>query len=288
MESQQEINLKATGVLYIVATPIGNLGDITTRAITVLESVDWIAAEDTRHSKHLLQHFGITTPLISLHDFNERNRSHELLQKLQQGENIALISDAGTPLISDPGYYLVKLMREENITVTPIPGASAIITALSAGAIATDKFSFEGFLPAKSKKRLDVLSSLQTEMRTMVFYESPHRLTASLTDMQTVFGQERKLTIARELTKKFEQFITDNIKNCLEYFNQNTSKVRGEFVLIIEGAIKQEDTSFIEQDRLIDILLEQNLPVKQISQIVANYFKIKRKPIYEKILNLKE
>ncbi len=280
--------LDTLGRLYIVATPIGNLQDISQRALQVLESASWIAAEDTRHTKKLCQHFGIKTPLISLHDFNEQARSHELLAKLQLGESGALVSDAGTPLISDPGYHLVKLLRQNQIEVCPIPGPSAIITALSAAGMATDRFSFEGFLPAKKLKRQGVLSQLITEPRTMVFYESPHRLMASLADFLAVFGSDRGMTIARELTKCYEQFVSGTVGSCADYFLQNTDKVRGEFVLILSGAenIKVQEEGL--EDDLIRLLLKQNLPIKQLSGIVAEFYGIKKKAVYKKALSFKD
>ena len=197
-----------TAALYIVATPIGNLADISARAIEVLSSVDVIAAEDTRHSKYLLQHHGIETSTISLHEHNEQQRSELLLSRIAAGESIALISDAGTPLISDPGYRLVNMAREQGIKVIPIPGACAVIAALSASGLSAERFAFEGFLPPKSTARLQALKSLANEPRTLIFYESPKRMVASLQDMLTVFGGDRKACLARELTKMFETIVT--------------------------------------------------------------------------------
>ncbi len=276
------------GTLFIVATPIGNLKDITQRAVETLESVDWVAAEDTRHTKPLLQKLGINQTLISLHDHNEASRSVQLLARLQQGESGALVSDAGTPLINDPGYHLVKLLREHHINVVPIPGASAVITALCAAGLPTDRFSYEGFLPAKSGKRCLVLAGLKEDVRTLVFYESPHRVQATLKDLQQVFGGERSMSVARELTKKFEQFVQGTIDEVIVYFEQNSDKVRGEFVLMVGGATEKEAVALSEWDRLIEVLLQQKLPVKQISEIVADYAGIKKKPIYNRVLALKE
>lgn len=276
------------GTLYVVATPIGNLGDISQRALQVLASARWIAAEDTRHTKKLCQHFGINTPLISLHNFNEQARSEELLLKLQAGESGALVSDAGTPLINDPGYYLVKLLRKHQIKVCPVPGACAIITALSAAGLPTDRFSFEGFLPAKNQKRLNVLSKLMMEQRTMVFYESPHRLLDSLTSFADVFGEAREMTVARELTKYFEEFVSGTIGSCLECFENNKDKVRGEFVLILSGADKLAIKEEGVEDPLINVLLKQGLPVKQLSEIVAEFYDLKKKFVYQKALEFKK
>jgi 16S rRNA (cytidine1402-2'-O)-methyltransferase len=275
------------GTFYIVATPIGNLKDITQRAIETLEKVDWIACEDTRHSQKLLQHLGIKKPLIALHDHNEAQQSEVLLDKLQKGENGALISDAGTPLISDPGYHLVKLLRQQQVTVTPIPGASAIITALSAAGLPTDRFTFEGFLPAKQQKRLQVLESLMDEPRTMVFYESPHRLMDSLQALVTVMGEGRELVVARELTKQFEAFVTGTTQTALDYFTERPSKIRGEFVLILAGAQPCEEATPQEWDELIGLMLEEGMPVKQIASLVAKYFGVKKNAVYARVLSLK-
>lgn len=274
--------------LFVVATPIGNLKDITRRAVEILESVDWIAAEDTRHTKQLLQALGINQTLISLHEHNEASRSQQLLERLQKGEKGALVSDAGTPLINDPGYYLVKLLREQQVNVVPVPGPSAVITALSAAGLPTDRFSYEGFLPAKSNKRQLVLNGLKEDVRTLVFYESPHRVQATLADMLTVFGDERTIVVARELTKKFEQFVSGSLAEVVEYFNDNTDKVRGEFVLMVGGAVEKEAPELTEYDGLIEVLLKQNIHVKQISEIVADYTGLKKKPIYSRVLELKD
>lgn len=274
--------------LYIVATPIGNLQDISQRAVDILSKVDWIAAEDTRHTKSLLQAIGVQNNLLSLHEHNEEARSQQLLAKLLAGESGALVSDAGTPLINDPGYHVVKLLRENGVQVVPIPGPSAVITALSAAGLATDRFSYEGFLPAKSGKRVSALQLLKDETHTMVFYESPHRLVASLADFKTVMGEGRKLVVARELTKKFEQFVSGSITEVIAYFDENSDKVRGEFVLMLEGAEAQAAGELSEYDALINVLIAQNLPVKQISEIVAGYAGFKKKEVYQYLLSLKE
>jgi len=281
-------DLPADGTLFIVATPIGNLKDITRRAVEVLEGVDWIAAEDTRHTRQLLQSLGINQHLISLHDHNEESRSVQLLERLQKGEKGALVSDAGTPLINDPGYHLVKLLRQNSVGVIPVPGPSAVITALCAAGLPTDRFSYEGFLPAKSGKRILVLETLKEDVRTLVFYESPHRVQATLADLQSVFGDQRQMSVARELTKKFEQFVSGTIEEVATYFANNTDKVRGEFVLMVGGDTEKEAVELSEWDSLIQALLKQNLPVKQISEIVADYAGIKKKPIYNRVLELKD
>ncbi|MCF6345271.1 MAG: 16S rRNA (cytidine(1402)-2'-O)-methyltransferase [Thiomicrorhabdus sp.] len=291
MKQESTINttseITKQGTLFIVATPIGNLKDITQRAVETLEAVDWVAAEDTRHTRPLLQSLGINQSLISLHDHNEAQRSVQLLQRLQQGETGALVSDAGTPLINDPGYHLVKLLREHNINVVPIPGASAVITALCAAGLPTDRFSYEGFLPAKSGKRCLVLAGLKEDVRTLVFYESPHRVQATLLDLKHVFGGDRVMSVARELTKKFEQFVQGTVDEVIAYFDANSDKVRGEFVLMVAGAKEKKAVALSEWDGLIEVLLKQNLPVKQISEIIAEYAGIKKKPVYSRVLEIK-
>lgn len=292
-ELMRENNLEENGVLYIVATPIGNLKDITLRALDILAAVDWVAAEDTRHSKRLLQHYAIHKPMVSLHDHNELDRRHELLQKLKRGEKGALISDAGTPLISDPGYHLVNLLRQQGVRVEPIPGTSAFVSALCAAGLPTDRFAFEGFLPAKNNKRLQTLQNLKEESRTLVFYESPHRLIDSLTSFQDVFGADKEMVVAKELTKQFEQFKSGSIAEILQYFTEHPEKVRGEFVIMVKG-IQTDDsqTTNEEQDQTIDttiqVLLKQGLPVKQISEITAQLHKVKKKAAYQRTLVLKE
>ncbi|MPQ75451.1 16S rRNA (cytidine(1402)-2'-O)-methyltransferase [Hydrogenovibrio sp. JE_KL2] len=275
-----------SGKLFIVATPIGNLKDITLRALEILESVDWIACEDTRHSKKLLQHFGISKPLISLHDHNEQAKKTELLAKLQAGENGALVSDAGTPLISDPGYHLVSYLRENGLSVEPIPGPSAVITALSAAGMPTDRFTFEGFLPAKEQKRLTALEVLSAETRTMVFYESPHRLMESLRSMMVVFGEERQIAVAKEITKQFERFVFGSIPQVIEQFESNEDWQRGEFVIMVSG-VEEKDSQQEDYDDLIKVLLTQSLHVKQISEIVGEFYNVPKKAVYQRVLTLK-
>lgn len=275
------------GTLYVVATPIGNLKDITLRALEVLDTVDWIAAEDTRHSKKLLQYFGINKPLIALHDHNEIERREVLLEKLLAGESGALISDAGTPLISDPGYHLVNLLREQSISIEPIPGPSAVITALSAAGLPTNRFTFEGFLPAKAGKKTDALQKLVEEERTMVFYESPHRLMDTLSLMKEVFGEKRHAVVAKELTKQFETFVSDSLAEIESFFKLNQDKVRGEFVVLVSGVEFTDDVEVSDWDGLIELLLEQSLPVKQISEIVAEFYGVKKKRVYQRVLDLK-
>jgi len=279
---------ESSGTLYIVATPIGNLKDITQRAVETLEKVDWIAAEDTRHTQKLLQSLAMHRPLISLHDHNEQARMGQLLDKLQAGENGALVSDAGTPLINDPGFHLVKLLRQQGIKVVPIPGPSAVITALCAAGLPTDRFSYEGFLPAKSQKRINVLTELKDDTRTLVFYESPHRLMDTLPALAEVFGAERQMAVGRELTKTYEQFVSGTVQEVVAYFTENSDKVRGEFVLMVMGAVLEADTDVTDHDAWITAMLQQGLPVKQISEIISQVSGDKKKPIYNRVQQLKD
>ncbi len=224
------------GELYVVATPIGNLDDISFRAVEVLRQVDLILAEDTRHAKRLLTRHAIDTPMQSFHEHNEAQRSAGIIEKLQHGKQIALISDAGTPLISDPGYPLIHAAREQSLRVTPIPGANAMITALSAAGLATDRFSFEGFLPARETARQHRLETLRQISHTQVFYESSHRILACLNNMREVFGPQRQVVVARELTKKFESWYQGNLERVLEQLQAGSQHSKGEFVILLAGA----------------------------------------------------
>jgi 16S rRNA (cytidine1402-2'-O)-methyltransferase len=281
------MNINHFGTLYVVATPIGNLRDMSSRAIEILKSVNCIAAEDTRHSAPLLQHFAISTPVISLHEHNERERSAKLLEQLQRGESIALISDAGTPLISDPGYFLVNEVRRLGMKVVPIPGACAVIAALSVSGLPTDRFSFEGFLPAKSKHRLDKLQALQQEERTMVFYEAPHRILECLQDMQKIFGAERQAVIARELTKLYETIYGATLAELIEWVSNDANQQRGEIVLMIEGVqTKVEREEAISVDVLLKILLDE-LPLKQAVELAAKISGKRKNELYQQALKLK-
>lgn len=280
-----------SGTLYIVATPIGNLEDITVRAIKTLETVDWIACEDTRHSRKLLQHFGIHKPLISLHDHNEAQRADVIKEKLMSGEQGALISDAGTPLISDPGYVLVSGLRESGLNVVPIPGASAIITALSAAGLPTDRFSFEGFLPAKKSQKKNTLEQFLAEPRTVVMYESTHRILDTLDMMHEIFDDARQLCVAKELTKSHERFVKGSVQEVVEAFEIHPDWKKGEFVLILEGAeTKKASESELTSDQVVwlQTLIAQNLPVKQISEIAANVTGMKKKQLYDWVLQQKK
>ncbi|HCC82721.1 MAG TPA: 16S rRNA (cytidine(1402)-2'-O)-methyltransferase [Methylophaga sp.] len=276
-----------TAALYIVATPIGNLADISARAIEVLSSVDVIAAEDTRHSKYLLQHHGIETSTISLHEHNEQQRSELLLSRIAAGESIALISDAGTPLISDPGYRLVNMAREQGIKVIPIPGACAVIAALSASGLSAERFAFEGFLPPKSTARLQALKSLANEPRTLIFYESPKRMVASLQDMLTVFGGDRKACLARELTKMFETIVTLPRAELVDVVINDANHQKGEIVLLVEGQAAVVDSDEAEEVRVLQILLDE-VSLKQAAAITASILGIKKNKAYEMALKLQQ
>lgn len=267
--------------LYIVATPIGNLGDITLRAIETLKNVDLIAAEDTRHSGLLLQHFAIEGRLYPLHDHNEQQKTEALIEKLKSGLSIALISDAGTPLINDPGYHLVKACYQNQITVVPVPGACAAITALSVSGLPTDRFCYEGFLPAKSKARIDLLTQLKQEPRTVVFYESTHRILDSLQDMLNVYGPEKIVVLAKELTKSWETIIHLPLKDLIEWLKADDNRRKGEFVLIVEGYDKVNEQE-IDPDALKLLnRLQQEIPLKKAAGIVAEIYGLKKNQLYQ-------
>ncbi len=275
------------GTLYLIATPIGNLEDMTFRAINTLKKVDLVAAEDTRHSKKLLQHFNISTPMISLHAFNEAGRVKQLIAQLEEGKSIGIISDAGTPLISDPGYPLVHAAHAAKIPVAPIPGACAAITALCASGLPTDRFIFEGFLPAKKSARLNRLEKLLIEQRSLVFYESPHRIIDMLTDLLSVFGPDRLATIARELTKQFETIRQDNISTLLEWTKENPEQQLGEFVVIVAGTEIETTTSDQEVEKILLILLSE-LHTKQAASLCSKITGKKKNELYELALKLSE
>lgn len=269
------------GTLYIVATPIGNLGDITQRALDTFAQVDLIAAEDTRHSGLLLSHYGIKKPFFALHDHNEQQKAAVLVEKLQQGLNIALISDAGTPLISDPGFHLVRHCRQAGIKVVPLPGACAAITALCASGIASDRFCFEGFLPAKTKSRCDKLAEVADEPRTLIFYESTHRILDTLEDMQKMLGADRYVVMAREMTKTWETIHGDTLENLIAWLNEESNRIKGEIVLVVEGKPEQADEAFSAQAVKLLGLLCQELPLKKAAAIVAETFGYKKNALYQ-------
>jgi len=281
----------SSGQLYIVATPIGNLADMSYRAVEVLKAVDLIAAEDTRHSRYLLTHYQVSTPCLSLHEHNETQRGEQLVSRLLAGENIALISDAGTPLISDPGYRLVYQARKEGILVSPIPGACAAIAGLSVAGLPTDQFFFDGFLPAKSLARRQRLNELSIQSGTLVFYESTHRILAMLEDVKEVLGA-RKITLARELTKKFETVLSGAAEDLLSALMSDPNQQKGEFVVMIAGLektnadSKQSDIS-AEHQRLL-FMLAKELPPKKAGAIVSELSGISKRILYNLLLENKQ
>ncbi|WLQ14093.1 16S rRNA (cytidine(1402)-2'-O)-methyltransferase [Hahella aquimaris] len=278
---------EAKGVLYIVATPIGNLDDMTPRAIAILKSVDLIAAEDTRHSGKLLSHFGVDAPMTSLHQFNEEAKTERLLAELATGKSIALISDAGTPLISDPGFPLVRATREAGFAVTPVPGACALVAALSASGMPSERFVFEGFLPAKGSGRRGRLQELADEPRTMVFYESPHRILAMMEDLEAVMGGAREVVIARELTKTFETIKAGCVQEVKAWMQADGNQQRGEFVVLVKGERKEQgDSVEIKVSQLLQALLKE-LPVKKAAALASSLTGVGKNELYQQALALK-
>lgn len=268
------------GILYVVGTPIGNLEDMTFRAVRILQTVDLIAAEDTRHTGKLLQHFQITTPQISYHEHNSNSRISELLQQLSKGKAIAIVTDAGMPTISDPGFELVKACVEAEILVVPIPGASAVITALSAAGLPTEKFVFEGFLPTKNQDRQERLEFLQAEARTIVFYESPHRLRQTLQDLADVLGQDRRLVLARELTKLYEEFFRGRIGDAIAYYTER--EPQGEYTLVVAGLPPlKPQLSEAELKAELQQIMSQGISRSQASRQLAKATSLPRRHLYQ-------
>lgn len=271
----------AAGTLFVVATPIGNLQDLTPRALQVLRGVSLIAAEDTRHSARLMQHFGIATPMTACHDHNEREKGLRLVERLLAGDDIALISDAGTPLISDPGFHLVRQAREAGVKVSPVPGACALIAALSAAGMPSDRFAFEGFLPAKAHGRQQRLQALLAEPRTWLVYEAPHRLLECLRDMQQVLGSQRRVLLARELTKTFETLHAAPLDELVAWVAADADQQRGECVLVVEGAPEPEaDEVSAQALRVLDLLLAE-LPVKRAARLAADITGVRKNLLYQ-------
>jgi 16S rRNA (cytidine1402-2'-O)-methyltransferase len=276
------------GILYVVATPIGNLQDITLRALDTLKAVDVIAAEDTRHTSGLLSHFGISKKLIAVHEHNEHQSAEKLLSQLNAGESIALVTDAGTPGISDPGAVVVDLVRKAGVKVVPVPGVSAVITALSASGIVQNGFMFHGFLPASGAARRKVLEALKTQTVTLVIYEAPHRIVDSIADMCAVLGGERRITFARELTKTFETIYSCNLSDAVAWLEADTNQQRGEFVLLIEAAaLKDAEEMPEEAVRVLKLLLAE-LPLKQAVKLATEITHEKKNVLYEFALQLKQ
>lgn len=276
-----------SGTLYVVATPIGNLGDFSPRAREVLAQVGVIAAEDTRHTGQLLKAFGIYTPTLSLHEHNEAARAQGLIDRLMKGESIALVSDAGTPLISDPGFNVVAAARAQGINVVAVPGACAAIAALSIAGLPTDRFTFEGFLPAKSTARRATLESLLREPRTMVFYESPHRVRETVEDMHSIFGAERRAVICREITKQFETTYAGTLAELQLVARENADLARGEIVIVVAGSdASPASAATLDAEQLLRALLEDLSP-SQAAKIAARITDRKRGELYDAAMKLK-
>lgn len=274
------------GVLYVVATPIGNRADISRRALEVLGKVAQVLAEDTRHSGALLRSLSITTPLLSLHEHNEQAQIDGVLARLREGHDLALISDAGTPLISDPGYRVVRAARQAGIAVVPVPGPSALITALSVAGLPTDRFVFEGFLPAKSAARRAQLQALAAEPRTLIFYEASHRIQECLADLAEIFGAQREAVIARELTKAFEQVQGGTLAELNAWLSADANRQRGEFVVLIAGAPPAEESEIDAAARRVLEILLRDLPVKQAAALAAEITGARKNALYQLALEL--
>lgn len=272
--------------LYVVATPIGHLEDISPRAIQILREVALIAAEDTRHATRLMDAYHITTPLTACHEHNENHKISEIIYKIKQGQSVALISDAGTPLISDPGFKLVRAAHEENIRVIPVPGACAAIAALSAAGLPSDRFSFEGFLPAKAHARQQKLEALKTATQTLIFYEAPHRILDCAQDMCVIFGADRQVTMAREITKTFETIKKTTFSELVNWVKSDPNQQKGEIVLVVAGT---PETGEQNQQKIDDLLkrLLQDLPVKPAAQLAAELTGLKKNELYQRALQLK-
>jgi 16S rRNA (cytidine1402-2'-O)-methyltransferase len=280
-------NKVRSGCLYVVATPIGNLADLGGRAIGILANVDRIVAEDTRHSGKLLQHYAIQTPMNSLHEHNERTVAPALVEQMQAGLSVALISDAGTPLISDPGFNLVRLARESGVPVVPVPGPSAVICALSASGLPTDRFVFEGFLPARPTARRARLEWLQQEPRTLVFYETGHRIVESFADMATILGAQRPAVLARELTKQFETILDGSLGELATVVQQDSNQQKGEMVVLVHGVGRERGDVISPEDEQVLKTLLQELPVRQAAKLTARITGGNRRQLYDRALALR-
>ncbi len=275
----------AAGTLFVVATPIGNLDDLSARALKVLGAVTLIAAEDTRHSARLMQHFGIGTPLAACHEHNERDEGNRFIERLLAGDDVALISDAGTPLISDPGYHLVRQARAAGVRVVPVPGACALIAALSAAGLPSDRFVFEGFLPAKTVGRRARLELVREEPRTLIFYEAPHRILECLQDMREVFGGDRQALLARELTKTFETLQGLPLEQLCEWVAADANQQRGECVVLVAGWQAPEDEAAVSVEalRVLDLLLAE-MPLKRAAALAAQITGVRKNLLYQAAL----
>ncbi len=279
--------MNETGILYVVATPIGNLGDITQRALATLQAVDAIAAEDTRHSVGLLRHFGISKPLLAVHEHNEQQSAQGLIKRLLAGESIALVTDAGTPAVSDPGAVVVQAVREAGIKVVPVPGASAVITALSAAGITQPGFYFEGFLPASGSQRRKRLQALKAIPATLVFYEAPHRIVECVQDLHDELGGARSVTLARELTKTFETIHTCLLTEAVDWLKADPNQQRGEFVVLIHPDTTEKTEGLDDETLRVLQRLLQELPLKQAVALATDITGHKKNELYETALALK-
>lgn len=274
----------STGTLYIVATPIGNLEDITLRAIRVLKEADLVAAEDTRHTRHLLDRYQIDTQLTSYHDHNKEEKAPVLVARMLEGKSVALVSDAGTPGISDPGYFLINLAIDRKIPVVPIPGATAAIAALSVSGMPTDRFLFEGFLPAKHLARLKRLQELSKEERTIIFYEAPHKIIRSVADMLAALG-DRRVVITRELTKIHEETIRGTLSECLKRLQEGT--IKGEFTVILHGATQEPLKQDIDTTEFLkNLIIHRGLSKKEAISVAAEELGLPKKDVYKESLKL--
>lgn len=267
------------GTLHVVATPIGNMGDLSPRALDTLRAVAAICAEDTRHTRRLLSHFGIEKPLVALHEHNEEEIAGKLVARLLAGESLALVSDAGTPLVSDPGFRLARAARAAGVRVSPVPGASALVAALSVAGLPSDRFVFEGFLPAKAGARCERLAALAAEPRTLIFYESAHRIEAALVDCMAAFGEDRQAVLARELTKLFETVLDGTLADIRERVAADPNQRKGEFVLLVHGAGEDADTRVVEGRRVYAKLIE-HLPPSAAAKLAAEITGAPRKALY--------
>lgn len=276
----------SNGQLYIIATPIGNLKDLSIRALETLQEVDLIAAEDTRHSQRLLKHFNLSKPMVSLHAHNETKIAEKIIDSIKEGKSVALVSDAGTPLISDPGQPLVAMAHAEGIAVVPIPGPCAAITALSAAGFPQHEFTFIGFLPAKTSQRQTTLQQLSQEVRTLIFYEAPHRIVETLEDMLIAFGGERRVCFARELTKLFETVRVAPLQVLTEWVKTHKEQQQGEYVLIVEGIAPTEKELSEEHHKILQLLMAE-LPLKQAVQLASQITGIRKNILYDLALQTK-
>ena len=275
-----------SGILYIVATPIGNLSDITIRAVEILKKVDAVLAEDTRPTKKLFDHYEIDSPLVAFHEHNENEKVDYILAQIGSGKSFALVSDAGTPLISDPGYNLVLEAKKNGISVVPIPGPSALIAALSSSGIESNNFTFFGFLPSKQSARLKLLKTKKSLNETIIFYESPKRILAALMDMLEVFGEKRQVCLAKEITKSFETILNDNLVNLIEYLTSDSSHQKGEFVIIISPVNKVDlDEAQVQLEKILPILCAE-MGASQAAKLAAKITGIDKKHCYKRAINL--